>query len=158
MCSVRGQSHGLPLSLHYVRRLQGNAARSSSSHLRFRLPGFFFFSWALRPSARRGSSGEPSRRTWTPPTLVSTRGNASSTEWHETSARNVDSRSALRWEWRPTVSGCVFSRLSLRTHNFFSWQWSHNPNFFHTSQIYSKEIKMLRPVSIRMSSKQNKKK
>lgn len=68
---------------------------------------FIFFSlrfWACGCLLCRGSSGGQSRRTSTQPTLVSMMGNASSTKWPETSARNVASRSALRWEWQPTVS------------------------------------------------------
>lgn len=102
MCSVRGQSHRLSLSLHYLRRLQGNTIFIAAHSV-----DFFFFSrrfWACGCLLCRGSSGGQSRRTSTQPTLVSMMGNASSTKWPETSARNVASRSALRWEWQPTVS------------------------------------------------------
>ncbi len=60
--------------------------------------------WACVCLLSRVSSGGQSRRISTQPTLVSMRENASLTKWPETSARNVASRSALRWEWRPTVS------------------------------------------------------
>lgn len=60
--------------------------------------------WTRACLLSRVSSGGRSRRISTLPTPVSMRRNASSTKWPETSARNVASRSALQWEWRPTVS------------------------------------------------------
>lgn len=104
MCSVRGQSHRLSLSLHYLRRLQGNTVFIAAHSVEGRGGGGSRRLWACGCLLSRGSSGGQSRRISTQPTLVSTRGTASSTKWPETSARNVASRSALRWGWQPTVS------------------------------------------------------
>lgn len=102
MCSVWGQSHRLSLSVHYLRRLQGN---TSKSVIIADIQCFYFrFFWACAHVLCRVSSGGQSRRISTQPTLVSTRGNASSIKLPGTSARNVASRSALQWGWQPTVS------------------------------------------------------
>lgn len=77
--------------------------------------------WACARLLSRVSSGGRSRRTSTQPMLVSTRGNVSSTKWPETSARNVASRSALRWGWRPTVSFAGLSCSFVAFNAFKVW-------------------------------------
>lgn len=113
MCSVRGQSHRLSLSVHYLRRLQGNASKSV---IIVAIQCFYFrLFWACAHVLCRVSSGGQYRRISTQPTLVSMRGNASSIKLPETSARNVASRSALQWGWQPTVSVQTTMTLCLVT-------------------------------------------